>query len=575
MSTPARWVLPQLSRSGVEALARTVPITLPAARALWHRGYRDAEGARRFLNASSDQLGDPLLLHGMDTAVGRLCRAIDAGEKILLYGDYDVDGAASVVILMKAIEMAGGNAVFHVPDRLGEGYGMHPEAIEKAAADRVTLVISADTGIRASETVERARELGVDVIVTDHHLPEAKLPRALAIINPNQPGCAYPEKNLCGAAVAFKLAQALLATLGWPEEKLRRVIMSFLKMVAIATVADVVPLTGENRAIVKQGLAGLGSVRNPGLRALLDVAGFQQGTCPSAGQVAFRIAPRINAAGRMAHADAVVRLFLTDDEREARELASRLHTLNQERQQTEAEIVRSVLEECSRVPVTDRQTALVFSGEGWHRGVVGIVASRLVERFHRPAFVLSVDSAEGEARGSGRSISPFNLLEALESMPELFIQYGGHRQAAGLTLPSDRIEEFRQRLDSFAAAHLSAEDLVPRLEFDARLCFDEINDQVAEDVLALAPFGFGNPSPLFAVEGAEVAGEPVVFKDKHLRVRLHQNGRTLRATAWNFAERIGELASGTQVDAALTFEDDPYSASRGFPGWGLVLRDVR
>ncbi len=337
-----------------------------------------------------------------------------------------------MVVLKKAIEMAGGQASFHVPHRLKEGYGMRADVIERAAAMGIRLIISVDTGIRASEVVREARERGIEVIVTDHHLPDAELPPALAVLNPNRRDCLYPDKNLCGAGVAFKLVHALLATLGWPAEKLARVMKSFLKLVAIATVADVVPLVGENRVIVKHGLEGLNQSKNPGLQAILELSGLMNGRPPSARQVAFQIAPRINAAGRMDDAQNVIRMFLTEDAGQARELASQLHSLNQERRDTEAEIVRLVLEECVSAPVTDDQTVLVFSGANWHRGVVGIVASRLVERFYRPVFVLSEE--DGQAQGSGRSIAPFHLLDALESMPDLLTRFGGHRQAAGVSL---------------------------------------------------------------------------------------------------------------------------------------------
>ena len=575
MLTPARWLLPQMDDPAVDELARAVPISRPAASVLWRRGYQDPEAARRFLNPSLEDLHDPMRLLGMDRALARLRQALDRNEKILLYGDYDVDGVSSVVILTKALELAGGSAAHHVPDRFGEGYGMRPEVIEQAAADRVGLIVSVDTGIRATAAVERARELGIDVIITDHHLPQETLPPAHAVVNPNQPGCTYPEKNLCGAGVALKLVQALFETLNWSPEKRRQVLESFLKMAALATVADVVPLTGENRVIVKHGLAGLGEVRNPGLRALLDVSGVAEGECPTAGQVAFRIAPRINAAGRMANAEDVIRLFLTSDPEEARGLALELHTLNQERQRTEAGIVDEILDECSRVPVRPDQAGLVFAGREWHRGVVGIVASRLVERFHRPTFVLSVDEYEKVARGSGRSIAPFHLLDALESMSELFTKFGGHRQAAGLTLPQDRIEEFRARFQEYAGKRLTPEDFIPQQEFDAPLEFREVNDLAADHVLSLGPFGFGNRTPLFVAKAVEVGGDPIPFREKHLRVRLRQNGRTLWVKAWNFAERVEELTTGGRLDVALALEEDRYSASRGFPGWSLVLRDVR
>jgi single-stranded-DNA-specific exonuclease len=575
MDRAARWLIPQVDPEQAGRLAEGLGLSLSAARVLLSRGYRDPASARRFLSPSLDDLHDPSLLLGMSAALERLRRAIAARENILLYGDYDVDGTTSVVVLKKAIELAGGRADVFIPHRIRDGYGMRPEVIEQAAAAGATLVVSLDTGIRAAEAVCRARAFGMDVIVTDHHLPDAELPPALAVLNPNQPGCPYPEKNLCGAGVAFKLVQALLATLGWPPGKVRRMTESFLKLVAIGTVADVVPLTGENRILVKHGLEGLRSVRSPGLRALLEVAGFQPGQVPSAGQVAFRIAPRLNAAGRMADANDIVELLLTDDQDRAKALAARLHGLNRDRQEAEGEIVRLVLNECLATPVTDRQAALVFTGKEWHRGVVGIVASRLVERFHRPVFVLGEDPEQGVAQGSGRSVPAFHLLDALESMPGLFLRFGGHRQAAGLTIATERIEEFRERLNAYAAARLAPDDFRAEVEVDASIAFDEITERVVSEVLSMAPFGFGNPAPVFAAFGAEVAAAPWIFKKKHLRVSLRQGGRTLTFKGWSFAERAAEFAPGARRDVAFTLESDDYALSRGYPGWCAVLRDVR
>lgn len=572
---PSRWLLPQADEPGTAALARELHLQLPAARVLWNRGYRTAVDALRFLKPGIEHLHDPRLLADMDAAVTRLAAAIRNRERVLLYGDYDVDGTTSVVILKKAIELAGGIADFHVPHRVKDGYGMRPEVIDRAAAEGVRLVVSVDTGIRARAVVEHAQTLGIDVIVTDHHLPEESLPPALAVINPNRPDCQYPDKNLCGAGVAFKLVQALLVELDFPAERALRLLESFLKLVAIATVADVVPLTGENRVIVKTGLDGLNRVANPGLRALLRVAGFAAGARPTARQVAFQIAPRINAAGRMANASDVIRMFLTSDEAEATSLATQLHDLNKERQDTEAEIVACILEECVQHPVNDDQAALVFFSDGWHKGVVGIVASRIVERFHRPVFVLSGDAETGLAQGSGRSIRTFHLLDALEAMPGLFHKFGGHRQAAGLTLDSERVPEFRERLNRYAQTLLSPEDFRPTTEIDATISLAEINDASVADVLSLAPFGCGNPAPVFAVIDAEVATPPVIWKDKHLRVALKHQGRTIFAKAWNFAGRISEVAPGQRLDFAVTIEDDPYVAAGAGAGWCLVLRDVR
>jgi single-stranded-DNA-specific exonuclease len=575
LEAPARWVLPEIDPECSRRLAVELGLEPLAARVLAARGYCDPAAARRFLWPSLSDLPDPFLLAGLREAVDRLVTAIRRRERILLYGDYDVDGTTSIVILKKAIELAGGHADYHVPHRMKEGYGMRAEIIERAAQEGYSLIVSVDTGIRAAEVVRHASELQIDVIITDHHLPETALPPALAVLNPNRADCPYPEKNLCGVGVVFKLLQALFVALEWPAGRTEKLLGSLMKLVAIGTVADVVPLTGENRVLVKHGLAGLSDVRNPGLRALLQVAGFPEGSSPSSGQVAFRIAPRINAAGRMADAAGVIELFFATDFNQARQLAEQLHELNRDRQQAESEIVQIILEECVRVPVTSQDAALVFAGDGWHKGVVGIVASRLVERFHRPAFVLSRDPETGLTQGSGRSIPAFHLLESLESMRELFTRFGGHRQAAGVTFQSGRLQEFRERLNAYAAARLTPADFQPQLHLDASLNLRELSEKAIGEVLAMAPFGCGNAAPLFAACGVEVYGEPVVMKEKHLRLMLRQDGRTVAVKAWNFAERADEFQAGSRVDVALCLEEDAYSAARGYPGWCATLKDVR
>jgi len=568
---PARWLFPDPEPGRAATLGAELGVGSLAAKVLVARGFTDVESARRFLHPSLGDLFDPFGLRDMEPAVQRLRAAIAAGEPILIYGDYDVDGTTAVVLLMTAIRLAGGSAFYHVPHRLKDGYGMRSEVVEDAAARGVKLIVSVDTGIRAAEVVVRAGELGIAVIITDHHLPEADLPPALAVINPNRRDCPYPDKDLCGAGVAFKLAQALLARSGWPLEKLARVSESLLKLVAIATVADVVPLTGENRVMVKHGLEGLADARNPGLRALLEVAGFSRGATPSARQVAFQLAPRINAAGRMDTAQSVIELFLTSDPARARELAQQLHDRNAERRQVES----AVRDACEQVPVEAPAAALVYYAEDWHRGVLGIVASRLVERLHRPVFVLGRNEEDGMAQGSGRSIPAFHLLEALEAMPDLFVRFGGHKHAAGVTLEAARVDEFRQRFNAYAAARLSPEDFAPQVEIDAVVDLREITEAAIQDVFALAPFGHGNPPPLFAARAVEVAAPPVVMKEKHLRIAVRQNGRNLTLKAWNFSARAAEFAPGTRLDIAFELEEDAYSAARGYPGWSATLRDAR
>ena len=578
----ARWHLPHPDNAVIEALSMSLGVERVVAAVLAHRGYTDPAAAREFLSSKLTALEDPFQMRDMDKALARLQQAIRVREPILLYGDYDVDGTSSIVVLKKAIEILGGIADFFIPHRLKDGYGMKADVIERAAESGVKLIISVDTGIRANDVVRHAKERGIDVIVTDHHLPDSELPPAIAVLNPNRLDCNYPNKNLCGAGVTFKLIQALLLRSELKPERQAALLDSFLKPVAIATVADIVPLVGENRVIVRRGLSGLRQVRNPGLKALLSVAGFDDGEAPSAHQVAFRLAPRINAAGRMASASDVIELFLTGDETRARDLAEQLDNLNRERQQVETEIVETILARCEEnSSLAWEKTALVFSGPGWHPGVLGIVASRLVERFSRPVFVLSdalnVDESEGpHLGGSGRSIPAFHLLEALESMPHLFRKFGGHRQAAGLTMHAKNLDEFQSSFHAFATTKLTADDLRPAYSVDAEIAFRELSEQCVQQIFSLGPFGFGNHAPLFWAAGVEVSDVPKVLKeDKHFAVPLRQEGRTLRAKAWNFGNRQELLQPGTKLDVLFQVEDDPYSRKRGFASWSLSLKDVK
>ena len=576
----ARWILPDSSPAIVSQLETELGVARVAAEILANRGYADAEAAREFLSPSGASLHDPLLLRDMDRAVERLGRAIRERERILIYGDYDVDGTASIIVLKKAIEILGGIADFYIPHRLTEGYGMKADVIERAAATGVSLVVSVDTGIRALEVVQHAQTVGIDVIVTDHHLPDSDLPPALAVLNPNRPDCNYPFKDLCGAGVTLKLVQALLERSELPASRQAALLDSFLKPVAIATVADIVPLNGENRTVVRRGLSGLRNVRNHGLRSLLRVAGLDAGEVPSAHQVAFRLAPRINAAGRMATARDVIELFLTSDPARAEALAEQLDVQNRERQQVESTIVETILKQCEETGSELHSRALVFSGENWHLGVLGIVASRLVERFCRPVFVLS-NGQHGEGNepcftGSGRSIPGFHLLNALETMPELFTKFGGHRQAAGLTVRAANLPEFRKRFAEVGTTLLTDDHLRPQYTVDATVTFPELTEPCVADVLSLGPFGFGNASPILAAFGVTVAGPARTLNNgKHLSVPLSHQGRTLFAKAWNFGDRLHLFEPGNQLDVLLQVEDDPYSKKRGYGSWCLSLKDAQ
>ncbi len=572
---PARWLIPDPPAADVAAFARAAGISLPTARIFWKRDIRDAEAARHFLNPDIADLHSPFALADMDKAATRLAHAIREKQKVLLYGDYDVDGTSAIVILHTALRLAGADIHYHVPHRIKEGYGMRSEVVEQAKADGVQLIVSVDTGIRAGAVVEHANALGIDVIVTDHHLPEGELPAAVAVLNPNRRDCTYPAKNLCGTAVAWKLADGLLTTLNWPESRRQKLLTSLLKLVAIATVADVVPLTGENRILVKHGLQGLRENTNPGLKAILRVAGIKDGETPSARQVGFQIGPRLNAAGRMDDARDVIEMFLTQDQDRANALAEKLDALNKERQETEAQIREQILAECEQITITDAEAGLVFSSAGWHQGVIGIVAGRLAERYSRPVFVLSEDPETGEAHGSGRGTPIFHLLEAMESMPELFLRFGGHRQAAGLKMKSENVAEFRQRFAAYAASVLTPEDLRPVHDCDTYVTLDELTDETVSEILALAPFGNSNPVPLIALRDAQVARAPEIKNEKHLFLHLRHNGATRLAKGWSMAPLAANYRANDAVDAAVLLEEDTWSKARGGSFWGLVLKDLR
>jgi len=556
-----RWLRRSIpDENAVRDLSAAAALPAPVARLLLGRGLDTPEQVERFLSPNYSHLHSPSLMLGMAAATERLMAAIAAREKVLIYGDYDVDGTIAVVILKTAIELCGGTCCFHVPHRMREGYGMQDDVIARAAADGVRLIISVDTGIRAFAAAETAQRLGVDLIVTDHHLPQAEgVPKALAVLNPMQSGCSYPCKDLCGAGVAFKLAQSVLERAG-----ITRQLPSFLKVVAIATIADAVPLIGENRVFAKLGLDGLRAPVNAGLKALLEVAQLNNGHLLTAADVAFRLAPRLNAAGRMDMASDVIDLFSARGEAEARVLAERMDRLNQERQLQEQRICEEIDARLKSDPELARAWCVVVDGEGWHKGVIGIAASRLLDRTGRPVLVISRDGES--AQGSARSIDAFHMLDALESCHELFTRFGGHAHAAGFALPSSRIPELRARLDARARSLLSEADLEPSLIFDTELSLDQITPELFACLQRLEPFGMGNPEPVFIARNLRLLAPPRVVKEKHLKIRVRQatgepvSGasiptvtRGFDAVAWKMAERFKTepIATSQLLDLAF------------------------
>src|SRR5579862_2083001 len=497
---------------------------------LVRRGITDVEAGHQFLAPSVSHLHSPELMTGLRAAVDRIEAAVERKEPVLIYGDYDVDGTMAVIILKTAIELCGGTVDFHVPHRIREGYDLRDDVIERSAAAGIRLIVSVDMGIRAFAPAETAQRLGVDLIVTDHHLPGADgIPKALAVLNPNQQDCEYPYKQLCGAGVAFKVAQGSMLRRLDPKDHLR-MLRSFMKVVAIATIADAVPLTGENRVFAKLGLDELRRAVNPGLKALLETANISANRPPTSGEVGFRIAPRINAAGRMDVARDVIELFSVKDAARARELAAKLDHLNSDRQEEERKILRAVEERFTGDPALCDAYCIVVDGEGWHRGVIGITATRVVERYNRPTIVISRDGAE--AFGSGRSIRAFHLLEAIESCGSLFSRYGGHSHACGFAMPSANVDDLRAKLDAFARTRLTTADFDPILDLDAELDLSEITPELFQALQLLEPYGMGNPEPVFAARGVQLAAPPRILKDKHVKLKI-KGGATTKSVASN------------------------------------------
>lgn len=542
------------------------------ARLLCQRDLSDPDRAYAFLHPDVSQLHDPMKLTGMREAVDRILRAVAGGEAIVIHGDYDVDGITSTVMLRRAIELLGGAVGHFVPNRHRDGYGLQPETIERLHADGARLIVSVDCGIRATAAARRARDLGVDLIITDHHEPDAELPPAFALLNPKRADCAYPDKGLSGAGVALKLVQALMTASGRGEEALPH----FIKIAAIGTLADVVPLVGENRVIAHVGLAALSTGPNAaGLDALLQECGLAAKALDSF-HVSFMVAPRLNAAGRMGSADAALDLLLMrgrdDATRDgARVLARQLSDENTRRQAEEAAIVTDARRIVDGDPDVGGHNLLVVSGAGWHRGVIGIVASKLSESYHKPSLVLSI--ADGIAHGSGRSIPNFDLLAALETCKDVFLKFGGHKQAAGVTLEESRISEMRQRLTNWANGVLSPDDLVPRLRIDAPLGLRDISTDVLEGLTRLGPFGAGNPKPVFRAGPIDLVNPPRRMKERHLSLLVRQDGRAFRAVAWRAADREPYLlANPTGLELAYSLEQGEY---RGEKTTELTVADVR
>ncbi|SNB44828.1 single-stranded-DNA-specific exonuclease RecJ [Geobacter sp. DSM 9736] len=560
-----RWNIRNPDRADIDRLTSTgIPPLL--GRILLNRGISDPDRANLFLSAALGELHDPFLLHGMEAAVERLTTAIARGERVCVYGDYDVDGITSVALLIGFFRAVGLDCFYYIPHRLEEGYGLAADGIEAVAARGARIIVTVDCGITAVSEAALCKDLGLDLIITDHHTPPAKLPEALALVNPLHPDCRFPFKQLAGVGVAFNLLIALrsrLRELGFFGSVTEPNLREFLDLVALGTIADIVPLIDENRIFARHGLIQLSRTTRPGVEALKRVAGISGAV--SCGGVGFRLAPRLNAAGRLEDAALGVELLLSRDAARSAQIALDLDRSNAERQAIEQEILRQALAMVQDGAASGRKS-IVLSSEAWHPGVIGIVASRIVDIFYRPTVLIALQ--EGSGRGSGRSIPNFHLHDALNACSEHLVKFGGHKYAAGLTIDEATLEAFVEMFDQVAAGSLSEEDLTPEINIDAELDPTDITLDLADQMEHLAPFGAGNPEPVFALRRVKIA-ERRILKESHLKLRVAAGGRTFEAIGFNMA---GEWGTQGCADIAFTLQKNVWNGRQGLQ---LRLKDIR
>ena len=553
-----RWVMRSDAAPAALVTALAAELRLPEAlcRLLVQRGLGSGDAARAHLRPRLEALHDPLALAGMAAAVARLSTAIERGERILVHGDYDVDGICAAALYTRVLRGLGADIEPFVPHRLTDGYDLGHAGVRRASECGATLILTGDCGIVAHDAVAAAAALGIDVVVTDHHTPGDRLPEAAAVVNPNRVDCGYPEKGLAGAGVAFKLCQALTRARGADEQAL----LWHLDLVALATIADLAPLSGENRVLAHYGLRVLAQTRNPGLHALLETAGIDRAAGIGAGQVSHVLAPRLNAVGRLGAAARGVRLLLAETAAEAESLAKESDEENRARQHLDRDTLQQALADLERWYDPTRHFGVVLVGAGWHPGVIGIVASRVVERIHRPVVMVSLDTATGRGRGSARSIPRFDLYGAIHACAGLLERYGGHHQAAGLELRAERLDAFRDAFNEQARAALAHEDLRPELKLDLELRLGDATADLARLLRHLGPFGIGNPAPVFCARAVRVLGYPREVGEGHIKLRLQQDGVELPAIGFRLAERLREVdVARGPIDIAYQLQENHWN----------------
>ncbi|MBE9503409.1 MAG: single-stranded-DNA-specific exonuclease RecJ [Proteobacteria bacterium] len=563
-----RWVLyPQNSEKSL-TLSKALNITLSTAQALINRGLCDIASAETFLNPSLSSLSSPFLLKDMDSAVSRILSAIKDGSLITIYGDYDVDGTTATSLLLHFFRKIGANCNYYIPHRMDEGYGLNSDAVKTLAKKDTQVIITVDNGISAVEEIKLASCLGMDVIVTDHHQLPPQVPPAFAIINPQQDDCTYPSKDLCGVGIAFNLAIAIRSRLreaGFWKETKEPNMKRYLDLVALGTIADIVPIRGDNRILTVFGLKELSSGKRAGMRALGKVSGRPLEDA-NVGTVGFQYGPRQNAAGRLTRADAGVRLLVTADEEEADMLAAELDEENRERRKIETEILLNALEMIEKDELHSRPAIVLFS-ENWHPGVIGIVASRIVEKYYRPAILLTL--VNGVAKGSARSIEAFHLFKGLESCADHLISFGGHKYAAGLSIKPDSIEDFRIAFANIVESTVKEEDFIPSMKIDGTIALDEINEELINELARLSPFGPSNAEPVFSAHNVEVISVNIL-KDAHLKLKLSQDRKVLDAIGFNMSEK--KVTAGDRISIAFSPSINEWNGRRAVQ---LKLKDIK
>lgn len=556
-----KWQICEVDKEKVEKLKSKYGISELLATILVNKNITTQKEIEEFLNPTRNDFFDPFLINDMDIAVERIRKAIETQEKVIIYGDYDVDGITSITVLKSFLKDVGLDVDYYIPNRLEEGYGLNKNAIDEIAKNKYTLMITVDCGISAIEEVNYANSLGIEVIVTDHHEPGEELPKALAVIDNKRKDSKYPFRELAGVGVAFKVSQALAQSMNVKEEEY----LKHLDIVCVGTISDIVPLISENRVITKLGIKLLKQTRNTGLKAIINSSGYSQINSTT---ISFGVAPRINACGRMGKAEQALKLLLSKDIYEVNKLTQELNNYNRERQEIEKEIFESVLNKIEQNNL-DKNRTIVVGGEGWHHGVIGIVSSKITEKYFKPSILLSFEE-DGTGKGSGRSIPGFDLHEALMKCENCLEKFGGHSMAVGLTLKKDKFEQFYEEFEKVAKEN-KTENIVPIINVDAKIELNEIDKTVVEDLKQLEPFGEANKMPVFALKNIRIDSIRALSEGKHLKLTLRDNNQIINAIGFNIGELANEYKIGDKVDLAGVLEINTFN---GIDNLQINIKDI-